>query len=72
MMRVSIDPLRWLLCASAVAAAIAGCRACPWRGNGYGESSEPWTRNLRPPADEKQFTGVDAKAREIERSLGVR
>ncbi|MEX0677335.1 MAG: hypothetical protein WD063_09680 [Pirellulales bacterium] len=71
-MRCSSGPLRSLIFAVVCASAMAGCRACNWRGQGYGEQREPWTRNLRPPADESQFTGADAKARDIERSLGVR
>jgi hypothetical protein len=44
-----------------------------WRGKGYNDDDlNHLTQNLRPPGDERQFSGVDAKARDIERSLGVR
>ena len=44
-----------------------------WRGQGYNDDDlNTLTQNLRPPGDERQFSGVDAKARDIERSLGVR
>jgi len=59
------------LLAALVCIALSGCSTSDYRGQGYGETT-PWTENLRPPADEKQFMGVDAKAREVERNLGVR
>jgi hypothetical protein len=61
-----------LLCAAVLAAIVAGCRPFNWRGKGYNDSSQPWTRDLRPAADERQLRGIDAKARDIERNLGVR
>ena len=61
-----------LVCAALALPAIEGCRTYDWRGKGYGEQAQSWTKDLRPPADESQFSGVDAKARDIERSLGVR
>ena len=36
------------------------------------DESSAWTRKLRPPADEKRFSGLDARSQEIERNLGVR
>lgn len=63
------------LLAVTIAAAIAGCQALQkidWRGEGYDESTQAMTKDLRPPADEKRLIGLDARARDIERSLGVR
>ena len=71
-MRDSSGSLRSIFIASVAAAAIAGCRNYNWRGTGYSEQAQSWTKNLRPPADELRFSGLDAKARDIERSLGVR
>lgn len=64
--------LRGWIYAAVVAATVAGCQTWNWRGAGYGENDERMPVNLRPPADERQFSGVNAKARDIERSLGVR
>jgi hypothetical protein len=61
-----------LMLAAACAAAIAGCRPFNWRGQGYDEQTKALTKDLRPPADESRLTGLDARARDIERSLGVR
>jgi hypothetical protein len=55
--------------------ALTGCqrlREHKWRGPGYGEEVNSLTRNLRPPSDERQMTGLDERARDIERNLGVR
>jgi hypothetical protein len=71
-MHHSGSPLGRLLCAVIFVATIAGCQPFNWRGQGYGERTKPWTENLRPPADEGQLSGIDAKARDIERNLGVR
>jgi hypothetical protein len=56
---------------------LVGCRS--WnsqlanlRGKGYDDDTNGMTKNLRPPADERQMTGFDARARDIERNLGVR
>ncbi len=43
-----------------------------WRGQGYDDEVNALTENLRPPGDQRRFTGIDAKARDIERNLGVR
>lgn len=43
-----------------------------WRGKGYDKQTNDLTKNLRAPADEWQMTGLDARARDIERNLGVR
>ena len=60
-----------------VSLALVGCRA--WssrldnlRGMGYDEQTNELTKNLRGPSDERQMTGFDARARDIERNLGVR
>jgi len=52
--------------------AAVGCARWNWRGEGFGNNEGRWAQQLRPPADEKQFSGVDARAQEIERNLGVR
>ncbi len=52
--------------------AVGGCGRWNWRGKGFGNSEGTWAQNMRPPADEKRFSGVDARAQEIERNLGVR
>lgn len=54
---------------------LCGCQALrndKWRGEGYDPSVNELTGNLRPPGKEKSFAGFDARAREIERNLGVR
>jgi hypothetical protein len=58
---------------------LAGCRSWNsglagwnWRGKGYDDDTNALTKNLRAPADERQMTGLDARARDIERNLGVR
>jgi hypothetical protein len=61
-----------LWCAAVVTASIAGCKCWNPRGQGYGDQAESWTKHLRPPADERRLSGLDAKARDIERNLGVR
>ena len=65
-----------------LALTVANCLGCQswnsesgilgWRGNGYDERVNALTEDLRPPGDERRFTGVDNRARDIERSLGVR
>ncbi len=61
-----------LLLAAVAVATIAGCRPFNWRGQGYDDRTQTCTKDLRPPADESRLSGIDAKARDIERSLGVR
>ena len=51
---------------------VGGCGRWNWRGQGFGNNEGTWAQRMRPPADEKQFSGVDARAQEIERNLGVR
>lgn len=43
-----------------------------WRGPGYDDDVNALTQNLRPPGNERKFSGIDARARDIERNLGVR
>ena len=44
-----------------------------WRGEGYGEDAPQWSENLRKPSGPVgSTTGLDARAVEIERRLGVR
>lgn len=71
-MQSSNGPLRWLLLVAVAAATFAGCQPFNWRGKGYDDQTQSLTKDLRPPADESRFAGLDAKARDIERSLGVR
>ncbi len=50
-----------------------GCARWNWRGHGYDEDNDAKiAQRLRPPADPKQFSGLDARAQDIERDLGVR
>jgi hypothetical protein len=56
----------------ALAIALGGCSRWNWRGPGFDDQTSGWTSKLRPAADEKQLTGLDARAQEIERNLGVR
>ncbi len=64
--------LRPLLALAVAAATLVGCQRWNWQGNGYDDQVNALTKDLRPPADERRFTGVDAQAHDIERSLGVR
>jgi hypothetical protein len=41
------------------------------RGKGYTDDSAQWTKNVRTPSDSTPMAGVDERAREIERNLGV-
>jgi hypothetical protein len=63
---------RWFLAVTFLCALPAGCQRWNWRGEGFGDSSGRFAEKLRPPADEKQFSGLDTRAREVERDLGVR
>jgi hypothetical protein len=70
--RLSARGWRWLLLAVPLLLAAAGCASWNWRGRGFDDDSGGWAKNLRPEADEKQFSGLDARAQQIERNLGVR
>ena len=64
--------LRCQLALALAALLITGCAKWNWRGQGFGNSEGRWAQQMRPPADEKQFSGLDARAQEIEKNLGVR
>jgi hypothetical protein len=50
-----------------------GCARWNWRGKGYDDDTDGrFGQTLRAPADPKKFTGLDARAQDIERNLGVR
>jgi hypothetical protein len=61
-----------IVAAIALMAATGCCSQWDMRGKGFGDNSGRWAQNMRPPADESQFSGLDSRAREIERNLGVR
>ncbi|MGD9720943.1 MAG: hypothetical protein AB7O59_02685 [Pirellulales bacterium] len=65
---------KWCACATAIGIALAGtgCKRWDLRGHGFEDKSNEWVQKMRPPADESRFSGTDARAREIERNLGVR
>lgn len=62
----------WRFVAALALTAPLGCTPWNWRGEGFGDNSGRWAQKMRPPADEKQFSGLDARAQEVERDLGVR
>ena len=62
----------WFAVTTAILLASLGCAKWNWRGKEFGDRGGHWARQLRPPADEKQLSGLDARAQEIERDLGVR
>jgi hypothetical protein len=63
----------WPLAAALILLSCVGCARWNWRGKGFDDDdSSGWARKMRPPADEKQFSGLDARSQEIERNLGVR
>jgi hypothetical protein len=75
--RATGAPRRAILGLVVVAALAAPgcCRCCQrwnWRGDGFGDEGGSWAQKMRPPADQKNFSGLDARSREIERDLGVR
>jgi hypothetical protein len=41
------------------------------RGQGYTDETAGWTQNLRSSSDSTPMSGVDERARQIERNLGV-
>ena len=60
------------LLAALMVAAGGGCGQFNWRGKGFDDNSGRWARTMRPAANEKSFSGLDARSREIEQDLGVR
>ncbi len=60
------------LIAAILSIAMAGCAPINLRGNGFGDSSSTWGRQLRPTTKPGEMLGVDARAREIEQNLGIR
>lgn len=42
------------------------------RGDGYNDGTADWTSRLRTPTSQGQISGLDGRAQEIERNLGVR
>jgi hypothetical protein len=72
-MRCTNSKTVWLAVLVAGGLVVApGCCRWDWRGKGFGDDEGAWAQKMRPPADEKHFSGVDARAQEIERNLGVR
>ena len=62
-------------CVVALAACLAiasGCTRGTLRGKGFEDNQGTWAQKMRPAADEKKFSGLDARAQDIERNLGVR
>ena len=51
---------------------VAGCQRWNWRGSGYGNDTPRWGEKLRTPTEAGQSAGLDSRAKEIERNLGVR
>ena len=62
---------RTIVVSAAFALSVAGCHACKSRNTSDAKPSEPWTKHLRAPDGSLRSTGLDPKARDIERSLGV-
>lgn len=52
--------------------ALVGCAPINLRGNGFGDTTATWGRNLRPTTKPGEMQGVDTRAREIEQNLGIR
>lgn len=53
-------------------AGIAGCQKVDLRGDGFNDGTSQWTGRLRSPTTKGQLSGLDGRAQEIERNLGVR
>ena len=52
--------------------ATAGCQKWNLSGPGYGADAPRWGEKLRSPTEAGQASGLDSRAKEIERNLGVR
>ena len=61
-----------LLLALIAAACASGCNKFDLRGDGYNDGTADWTGRLRTPTTKGQMSGLDGRAQEIERNLGVR
>jgi hypothetical protein len=59
-----------VICAALLA--LGGCKPIDIHGNGYGDFTSNWAENLRPPTRAGESVGLDKRAQEIERNLGVR
>lgn len=53
-------------------AASAGCSPLNLRGNGFGDQTANWGENIRPTTQPGNLMGMDTRAREIERNVGMR
>jgi len=61
-----------LVLAVVAGACAGGCRKFDMRGDGYNDGTADWTSRLRTPTSQGQISGLDGRAQEIERNLGVR
>ncbi|REK17939.1 MAG: hypothetical protein DWQ37_05305 [Planctomycetota bacterium] len=62
-------------CVALLVTALVGCQNWKdwnWRGKGYDDDVNSLTKGYRPAGDERSFSGLDARARDIESNLGVR
>lgn len=76
-MNAPCRPIAVLILYGSLLLACAGCQRPLWKkvdihGAGYSQAEEEDLAELRPKANEKRFSGVDNRARDIERNLGVR
>jgi hypothetical protein len=63
---------RLRLLAACVLLTTVGCAPVNLRGNGFGDTSATWGKQLRPTTKSGELQGFDTRAREIEQNLGVR
>jgi hypothetical protein len=63
---------RLLLLVLIAGACAAGCQKVDLRGDGYNDGTADWTGRMRTPTSKGQMSGLDGRAQEIERNLGVR
>jgi hypothetical protein len=64
--------IRLLLLSACTLLTMAGCAPAQLRGNGFGDTTATWGRQLRPTTQPGELQGFDTRAREIEQNLGVR
>jgi hypothetical protein len=69
---LEVKPRVWLSTLALCLTIAEGCTRGSLRGKGFDDNEGTWAQKMRPPADEKKFSGVDARAQDIERNLGVR